>query len=77
MYTHIEICATQQWVMVPDAIVDPVTGKVTSDVPKEILNSPNYDGQLTVLLITITKDPAHVTTAAANVTSTPSPRPVS
>ncbi len=63
--------------MVPDAVVDPVSGKVTSALPKEILNSPNYDGQLTVLLVTITNDPPAVytttTAPAPNVTSTPAP----
>jgi hypothetical protein len=69
--------ATQQWVMIPDAVVDPVTGKVTSDVPKEILNSPNYDGQLTVLLVTITNDPPAVTTTAAALAAVTTPAPVS
>ncbi len=65
--------ATQQWVMIPDAVVDPVTGKVTSDVPKEILNSPNYDGQLTVLLITITNDPSSTNTTNSSLSRRPVP----
>jgi hypothetical protein len=63
--------------MVPDSIVDSASGKVTSALPKEVLNSPDYNGQLTVLLVTITNDPLPVTTttttAVVNISSTPEP----
>jgi hypothetical protein len=75
--TNTDACAhiaTQQWVMIADSVVDPASGKVTSDVSKEVLNSPDYNGQLTVLLVTITKDPPPVTTTTtASIMTTPAP----
>ncbi len=53
-HTRTYVHTTQQWVLIDSSVVDPVSGKVTSDVPAEVLSSKDYDGQLTVLLVTIT-----------------------
>jgi hypothetical protein len=64
--------------MIADSVVDPASGKVTSDVSKEVLNSPDYNGQLTVLLVTLKKDPPPIIdSAAVNITFTPAPISVS
>jgi hypothetical protein len=67
----------QQWVMVADSVVDQTTGAVKSALPKEVLNSPYYNGQLTVLLVTFTPEPPIVTTTTTtfvpDTTTTPAP----
>ncbi len=60
--------------MIRDSVVDLASGKVTSALPKEVLNSPDYSGQLTVLLVTITNDP---TPAPSDANTTATPRPPS
>jgi hypothetical protein len=59
----------QQWVVISNSTV--VDGKAVSEISAEVLSSPDYTGQLTVLLVTTVTVDAEMTISTTAATTTP------